>query len=291
MRRSENSVTETGTAGGPAPAGGGRTGGRGVLSVVRARQVTPMMRRVTLGGPDMARYREGPNAKLLVPPGNAPRWEWDEAARPTRAEQPAPVKRTFSVRRFDAAAGEMDIDFLLHGEGPAARWAERAAPGDVLGVLGVGGVTWQPADWFLIVGDHCALPAVAKLLPELPDTAEGEVFLAVPGPAERQELRHPAGIRVRWLHPEGTAGDSGLAEAVRAVRWPDHERVFAWIAGESAEVRQVRSWLRRDHGLTHRQHLAIGYWKRGLAEDVYHDRDDNDRDEDYYRISAESREA
>ncbi|MFE2376566.1 siderophore-interacting protein [Streptomyces sp. NPDC059398] len=286
----KNSPTGTSQAGSPHPVAGGRHGhGPGVLSVVRSSDVTPMMRRVTLGGPDLARYHEGPNIKLLVPPGNSPHWEWPDSAPASGPGQPGPVKRTFSVRRFDAAAGELDIDFLLHGEGPAARWAERAVAGDVLGVLGVGGVSPQPADWYLIVGDHCALPAVAKLLPELPADARGEVFVSVPGDTERQELLAPAGVRVHWLPPEEADGRNGMADAVRGADWPDHDRVFAWVAGESAQVREVRSWLRREHGLSHRQHLAIGYWKRGLAEDIYHDRSDNDRDEDYYRISAESR--
>lgn len=32
--------------------------------------------------------------------------------------------RTFTVRRFEPASGELDIDFVLHGEGPASQWAD-----------------------------------------------------------------------------------------------------------------------------------------------------------------------
>jgi NADPH-dependent ferric siderophore reductase len=39
--------------------------------------------------------------------------------------------RTYTARRFDAAAGWVDIDMVLHGDsGPGSRWAGRAAVGD-----------------------------------------------------------------------------------------------------------------------------------------------------------------
>ena len=44
-------------------------------------------------------------------------WEHDDALRP--------VVRTYTPRRFDAAAGTLEVQFLLHGDGPASAWAER----------------------------------------------------------------------------------------------------------------------------------------------------------------------
>ena len=47
----------------------------------------------------------------------------------------AAAVRTYSVRRLDTAAGELDVDFVLHGdESPASWWAARAQPGNVLGI-------------------------------------------------------------------------------------------------------------------------------------------------------------
>jgi NADPH-dependent ferric siderophore reductase len=40
------------------------------------------------------------------------------------------VTRDYTPRRFDAGTRELCIEFALHGEGPAARWARaRASPG------------------------------------------------------------------------------------------------------------------------------------------------------------------
>ena len=52
------------------------------------------------------------------------------------AGEARPTIRTYTVRRFDAAAGELDVDFVLHeGHGPAAAWARDARPGAWVGRL------------------------------------------------------------------------------------------------------------------------------------------------------------
>ena len=50
-----------------------------------------------------------------------------------------PSVRTYTPRRFDAASGTLEIQFVLHGVGPASEWAERASAGDKLVVAGPGG--------------------------------------------------------------------------------------------------------------------------------------------------------
>src|ERR1700716_1582589 len=72
-----------------------------------------------------------------------------------------PTTRTYTVRWFDAAAGELAIDFVYHGdEGIAAPWAAAARPGDEILVRGPGGAYAPSADvtWHLLVGDESALP-------------------------------------------------------------------------------------------------------------------------------------
>ena len=41
-----------------------------------------------------------------------------------------PLAKSYTVRHFDAAAGELDIDFVRHGTGVATTWALRCKPGD-----------------------------------------------------------------------------------------------------------------------------------------------------------------
>ena len=42
------------------------------------------------------------------------------------ADRPQPARRTYTPRRFDSEAGTLEVQFLLHGDGPASAWAERA---------------------------------------------------------------------------------------------------------------------------------------------------------------------
>ena len=48
-------------------------------------------------------------------------------------EGPPPMVRTYTPRRYDPATRILEIQFLLHGTGPATEWAQRAKPGDKLG--------------------------------------------------------------------------------------------------------------------------------------------------------------
>lgn len=268
-----------------------------ILKVIRTRQLTPAMRRITLGGDEIAGFGEGPNVKLLVPPAgiSEPKWPMagpdGKAIWPPLAERPS--LRTYSLRRHDAGRGEIDIDFVLHGEhGPASRWAASAAAGDLLGVGGPGGLTIRDADFYLLAGDHTAVPAISRIVERLPPHARGHAFLEVPGPEDEQRFETRADIGITWLHRNGSeAGRNDLLhDAVRAMPWPVGMRVFAWIGCESATVRRLRAYVRGERGLDARQHLAIGYWRYGMNETSYHDAHNNDRDEDYFRMLREQQE-
>lgn len=76
-------------------------------------------------------------------------------------------------------AGELTIEFALHGDGPAANWAAKAVPGSHLVVAGPRGsfVIPKDYDWHLLVGDETALPAVARRLEELPASTRAIVVL------------------------------------------------------------------------------------------------------------------
>jgi NADPH-dependent ferric siderophore reductase len=123
------------------------------------------------------------------------------------------------------------------------------------------------------------------ILEKLPATATGIALIEVPEAGEAQLLPTRSGVEVRWL--SSRVAPSGrlpmLAEAVRDVSWPAAGSVFAWVGTESAAVRAICEHLDVERDLDRQRKLAIGYWNRGLAEDVYHDRHDNDREaEDRY---------
>jgi NADPH-dependent ferric siderophore reductase len=242
-----------------------------VLTVAAVTQVTPSVRRVLLSGTEAAVAAAGPTVNVLVPRvgDSAPRWP--HVARDGRIVWPDGAHgvslRSYTARRQDPAVGEVEMDFVLHGDGPAAAWAGAAEAGALLGVAGGGALGDRPAGWLLLAGDETALPAISRILAAAPATTTGVVFVEVAGPDEEQPLPAPSGMTVRWLHRGGTPpGESTLlADAVAGLDRPTGDDLFAWVAAESAAVRTARADLRGRWGLGRAQHHAIGYWRRGRA--------------------------
>jgi NADPH-dependent ferric siderophore reductase len=242
-----------------------------VLTVVSVTDVTPTVRRVLLRGTPEAAAAAGPTVHLLVPRVGDPDPQWPEIARDGRIVWPQGSHgvslRSYTARRQDPRAGTVEIDFVLHGTGPAAAWAAAAEEGAPLAFAGAAALGDRPAATVLLAGDETALPAITRLLAAAPPATRGLALVEVAGPEEEQPVAAPDGVEVRWLHRGGTPpGESTLlADAVAALDRPDGDDLFAWVAAESAAVRTVRADLRGRWGLGRAQHHAIGYWRRGRA--------------------------
>ena len=125
------------------------------------------MRRITLGDEQLESFVSAgadDHVKLFFPANGDARPSFGEG---DTERSPA---RDFTPRTFDVAAGELVVDFVLHGEGPAATWAAAAEPGWLLGQAGPRGshVVSDDFAWYLLVGDDAALPAIGRRLDELP---------------------------------------------------------------------------------------------------------------------------
>jgi NADPH-dependent ferric siderophore reductase len=242
-----------------------------VLTVAAVTDVTPTVRRVLLRGTPAAVVAAGPTVHLLVPRVGETEPRWPSIARDGRIVWPdgshGVSLRSYTARRQDPAAGTVEIDFVLHGTGPAAAWAAAAQEGAPLAFAGGAPLGDRPAGRLLLAGDETALPAISRMLAAAPPSTRGLALVEVAGREEQQPLAVPEGVEVRWLHRGGTPpGESTLlADAVVALERPDDDDFFAWVAAESAVVRTVRADLRGRWGLGRAQHHAIGYWRRGRA--------------------------
>ena len=242
-----------------------------VLTVAAVTPVTPTVRRVTLTGAADAVAAAGPTVHLLVPRVGDPAPRWPGIARDGRIVWPQGAHgvslRSYTARRQDPERGEVDVDFVLHGDGPAAAWAAAAAPGALLAAAGGAELGARPAGWLLLAGDETALPAMTRILAAADPETRGVVLAEVADAAEEQPLAAPPGVAVRWLHRNGAAPGTAdlLVAAVAALDRPDGDDLFAWVAAESAAVRVIRADLRGRWGLTRAQHHAIGYWRHGRA--------------------------
>ncbi|HEY5017240.1 MAG TPA: siderophore-interacting protein, partial [Streptosporangiaceae bacterium] len=184
--------------------------------------------------------------------------------RPVPLEGPPPVVRTYTPRRYDPAAKTLEIQFLLHGTGPASEWAQRAKPGDKLAVAGPGGrFSLEPAtDHWWLAADESAIPAVGTLLEALPDTAAADVHLEVDGPDDEVDFAAPAKTTVTWHHRRSPdAFGAELADAARAATIPDGARV--WVACEAAAMRDIRRYFIAERHLPPASLVTRGYWRAG----------------------------
>lgn len=241
------------------------------LRVQRVDSLTPHLLRVTLTGEDLDDFVSASfddHVKVFLPaaPGLP-------AVLPTLGEQgvipPAdgqkPLARDYTPRRFDRARRELDIDFVIHASGPATTWAAAAQPGDALAIGGPRGSFVVPTafDWHLLIGDHSALPAIARRLEELPAGVKAIAVIEVTDAQAVLPLASRADTRIVWLHRNGAA-QSGLPDAVAGMTLPEGEG-YAWAAAESAVARDVRRVLVERHGLDKKRIRASSYWKQGAA--------------------------
>ncbi|GAA3657446.1 siderophore-interacting protein [Microbacterium marinilacus] len=251
------------------------------VTVRRIEEVTPRMRRVVVGGPGLAEaVVDGHPQPAFTSPGFddhiklilAPGADIDSAL-PAQLEHgiewtpsETRVTRDYTPRRVDLEHGEIDLDFVRHGDGPAARWADRARVGDELAFVGPKSSLRFPQDveWILLVADETGLPAVGRFLDERPLDAPAHIVLLVEDDSARQSLALRDGDTVSWH--VASAGDPGpLEAAVRAVRIPDGAG-YAWAAAESRALLPVRRYLQREAGLPKDRLNITGYWHAAPAE-------------------------
>jgi NADPH-dependent ferric siderophore reductase len=246
--------------------------------VGQAKQLTPHLKRITIAADELRGFPwHGPDQwfRLFLPregqarpvlPTSADDWWPQIVAMP---EEIRPWVRNYTVRHLRPELGELDIDFVLHGDvGPASRWALRAGSGDWVGLLDQTAPYDPPAGtrWQLLVGDETAVPAISAIVERLPAGTDAQVFLEVPTVADRVGLSVPEGVRVTWLPRESddVAIGSLALDAVRAATLGAPGEGYAWVAGESGLIRQVRRHLVSRRGLPKSAVYFCGYWRRGV---------------------------
>lgn len=238
-----------------------------IMRVCRWTDLTPTMRRVTLAGADVGPLAgSGLHARLLFPEDDQPQWPHVSAdGRPVwnRGQARMPI-RAYTLRNIRADAGEVDIDFFLHdGDGVAASWAKNLKSDALLGIIGPIGRPVDEADWYLFAGDESSLPPIARMLENLPHDARGLVLIEIADAQERQVLKAPAGMDIRWVQRDGEPGlphGRLLAQAVVETPVPDTGRVACWLGAELTAFQIARAhWRKLGHIDESRIHVAP-YW-------------------------------
>ncbi|MEM6891791.1 MAG: siderophore-interacting protein [Pseudomonadota bacterium] len=248
----------------------GKSGPR-LLTVKEAFYLTPNMIRVIFSGRELDGFPtgcEGGNCKLMIPEDD----EAKDAFAARLTEGPRPVRRTYTVRSYNAETQELAIDFVAHGDnGPASRWAAHAKPGSFLGFAGPSGpkVTKFEADWYLVAADPSAIPVAAATLEAMPRDAKGIAIFEITSSEDRQIIDMPEGMEAHWfVHHEPQRQSSAQPDFLRQMQWPEG-RVQTCIAGESGVIRHLRDFLHNEKQIPRADTYISGYWKIGLVEDEH----------------------
>jgi NADPH-dependent ferric siderophore reductase len=208
--------------------------------VLRREQLSPHLVRLTLGGPGLAGF-----TSTGVPD------EWVGLVVPGQFQS-----RYYTVVSF--TSGELVLDVVVHDVGLVTEWAARDVVGETVTILEPKGSFAMPAGagWLMLVGDLTAVPAMARIAAtiDVPTRIWAEVPEVPPG-------YFPEGADITWLEQPGD-GQSGLAEVVDGLAWPEGEGYF-WMAGESAQMRAIRKHLMRELKLPSTAYDVMGYWRGG----------------------------
>ena len=226
---------------------------RRLLIVSSIERLSPRMRRISFTSPDLHDFdspAHDDHIKLFFPVTD------------DRTEM-----RDFTPRRFDRDRRHLAIDFALHETGPATQWAESAKVGDTLEIGGPRGSSVVPDDfdWYLLIGDETALPAIGRRVEELREGVPVATFV-VTEPGESQIFETRARWTPYWIARDAGTDDAALLrDALATYHLPTGEG-FVWIAAEASVARTLRTYIIDARGQPKSWTKAAGYWKRGLAD-------------------------
>lgn len=205
---------------------------RRVITLTAKEQLTPHMLRLHFASPELHDFVSA------APDDHVKLFFWEEM-------------RDYTPRRFDPAAGTLVIDFAVHEAGPATRWALDAKPSDQLEIGGPRGSAVVPDDfdWYLLIGDETALPALSRRIEELRPGVPVTSFVLVPEAADAQHIATAANWTGHWVARDASPDDAALLmEAMNGFTLPRGEG-FVWIAAETHAARALRRHVVETLGL------------------------------------------
>ncbi|MGF1694283.1 siderophore-interacting protein [Vibrio lamellibrachiae] len=234
------------------------------LTVIHSEKISPNMRRITLHDNALAHLPddcEGSYIKLLFnSEGHTDLSSISDGERP--------IMRTYTIRRYSPALRTIEVDFVTHITqdlqcGFAARWAMNATVGQTINVVGPGNIQDMniDVDWFFMVADMTALPALSAKIKKLPRDAKGYAVIKITEKGDIQPLNAPDNFQVVWI-----TGEESLASNVKALPWLEGT-ASVWTACEFDSMRELRQYFRNEKEVERENIYISSYWKQGISED------------------------
>jgi NADPH-dependent ferric siderophore reductase len=220
------------------------------LTVTGRTQLTPRMMRVSFAAADLVAetWRPGQDLVLSLPQTDG-----------------STARRHYTIRGADRASGRLDIDFVVHGDSPAVRWARSASAGEVIEAQGPRGRTGLASDvaHHLFCGDETCIPGIFAMIEALPPGAGATALIEIANAEEAQSLPARDGVKIEWLSRNGARpGPSTLLLDRLEALSPSPAAAHAYVIGETSNVRAQRHYL-LERGFDKARITAEGYWRPG----------------------------
>ncbi|NDK89875.1 siderophore-interacting protein [Gordonia desulfuricans] len=250
------------------------------VQVRRVEDITPRMRRITVGGEELGAFaRDGMSFPAFAPPAFddhvklifAPGGDIADALPRQNANgidwlpSEHRVTRDYTPHHVDADVLEAQFDFVVHTDGqvangPAEEWARAAVPGSDLWFVGPKASLVLPDDVaeLILIGDETALPAITRFFDERPLDIPVHALITVATEAAIQAIVTRPGDSADFVVAQPGDAEALLAAAQKLT--PGEGPVYVWAAAESRALLPVRRHAKREWAIP-KSHMAItGYW-------------------------------
>ena len=232
------------------------------VQLLKRETISPGFVRLTLGGAELEGFVSAgfdDHVKFILPQAgqDKPNLPMMVDGRP-HIDGERPTMRDYTPMHYDASANTLELDFAVHGSGPAVDWAIKAPVGQWFGLAGPRGSMVVPVDldWYIFLGDETAMPAIERRLAELPAGTRAIVRVQLANPADQRPWTSQAALDCAFV--------ASLTEAAQQLQIPQGDG-FIWGAGENSAMAALREQLLAKGADAKRMRIS-SYWKQGQAD-------------------------
>lgn len=218
------------------------------VHVTDVSDINARMKRIRLGGESIAAFTEALPAA----------WVKVFFTGPNEPEGPG---RAYTIRSISSTQNELVLDFVQHGEGPAANWSRSAQAGDIIRIAGPReGIALEGVQSLLLFGDETAIPGIFAIIEAMEENVNVQIFIAKETEAVYTLPDSRAALSLKWL-----SGNDELTGQVIS-RLQENSPELVWGAGEHSVVIPLRKYLFQALGRSRKNTNITAYWKSGEAD-------------------------
>nr|WP_034946506.1 siderophore-interacting protein [Gilliamella apicola] len=182
--------------------------------------------------------------------------------------------RSYSIRYFDEVTNQLSIDFAIHSEGLATRWAQEAKVGNQIGIVSIVGKLNFNNETLVLMGDISAVPTICYTLEHLPHNYIAYAFIEVNHQTDIIPLSIHEKVKINWFIRDYNKPNQLVDKVINDSEIVNHNNLLFWGGMESSLAQQLRQALKDKYvDLPPNAIHVISYWREGFAEGEFKHRE------------------